>query len=277
MNSKIIQKNVSLKDKNTFKINAVAKYYAEVSNKQELIDVISRAKNNNLPFFVLGGGSNTLVSNFDGLIIKYIASTIFDDFNIEAGALLSDVLKKSIELELTGLEWAIGIPGTMGGAIYGNAGVKDGSISDIIEEVEVFNGQDIVVLKKQDCLFNYRDSVFKKNKDWIILSCKLKLEKGENVLERAREQFQKRNIIQGNSLGSIFRNLEGVSAGELIDKCGLKGKRVGGVIVSEKHANWIINDQNGTSEDVKKLINIIKKEVKQKFNIDLTEEIQYLR
>jgi UDP-N-acetylmuramate dehydrogenase len=273
----IIQENVSLKDKNTFKIDGIARFYAEVDNKNDFLSIIKKAKEQSLPIFVLGGGSNTLVSDFNGLIIKYIASDISDDFKVDAGAQLSKALVKSIELSMGGLEWAMGIPGTIGGAIYGNAGVKDNSIGDIIEYVEIFNGENIEKINKDKCSFSYRHSIFKEKSNWIILSCKLNLERSRGVKERANEFFQKRSKINGNSLGSVFRNPEGEkTAGELIDSCGLKGKRIGGVIVSEEHANWIINDQNGTSEDVKELINLIKKEVRNKFDIDLKEEIQYL-
>jgi len=276
MKNDIIRQNVSLKDKNTFKIDGIAKYYVETKSKDDILAIIQEANKINLPFFILGQGSNTLISNFNGIIIKHKSSHISDAFNIESGALLSNVVKKSIQLSMTGLEWAIGIPGTIGGAIYGNAGVGNFSIGSIIESVEIFNGKEIQVLNNKECLFSYRASIFKKNKNWIILSCKLKLKQGKDIDLKVKDFFNKRKVIKGNSLGSIFKNPEGCYAGELIEKCNLKGKRVGGVVVSEEHANWIINDKNGTSEDVKTLISLIKKEVKNKFNIELKEEIQYI-
>jgi UDP-N-acetylmuramate dehydrogenase len=169
-----MQENVSLKNKNTFKIGGKAKYYTEVSSKEELKKVLAL----NLPFFVLGEGSNVLVSDngFNGIVIKLNFKDILikdNTIQVGAGLLLRDLVLKAKELNLGGIEWAIGIPGTIGGALFGNAGVPNFTIGNMVKQVKVLQGNKVKTFKQQDCLFNYRDSVFKKNKDLIILSALL--------------------------------------------------------------------------------------------------------
>ncbi|MDD4358612.1 MAG: UDP-N-acetylmuramate dehydrogenase [Candidatus Pacebacteria bacterium] len=276
-----MEKNISLKNKNTFRIGGNAKYYAEVDSKEEFLKAFKEAQKLNIPVFIIGEGSNLLVSDngFDGLVIKLNLKEIAARSNIlsaEAGAYLRDLVFKAKELNLGGIEWAVGIPGTIGGAIFGNAGVPNHSISDLVKEVEVFNGEEIVKLKKEDCHFSYRNSIFKKNNSLVILKAKFEFEKGENVEDKMRDYLAKRKIIKGYSIGSIFKNPQGYSAGKLIDECGLKGEKIGDAMISSEHGNWIINLGNAKSKDVEALIVIIKGEVKKKFDIDLEEEIRRL-
>lgn len=271
-----MQENVSLKNKNTFKIGGKAKYYTEVSSKEELKKVLAL----NLPFFVLGEGSNVLVSDngFNGIVIKLNFKDILikdNTIQVGAGLLLRDLVLKAKELNLGGIEWAIGIPGTIGGALFGNAGIPNFTIGNMVKQVKVLEKNKVKTFKKQDCLFNYRDSIFKKNKDLIILSALLEF-KGHFNKELAKEFFKKRNSIKGYSIGSIFKNGENYYAGKLIDDCGLKGKQVGDAIISYENANWIINLGNASSKDIEDLILIAKTKVKEKFNIDLVEEIRRL-
>ncbi len=255
------RKNISLKKYTTFQIGGKAKYFFVAKTKTELILAIELAKEMNLPFFILGGGSNLLVSDngFDGLVIK-IGRPLF-----------LYVLK--------GLEWAAGIPGTIEGAVYGNAGAFGKSMKDVVETVEIFDTKTgkIKFFKNKDCKFGYRDSVFKKNKNLIILSVKIKLKKSNpKKIKEYLKQRKEKQLLGYASAGSIFVNPKELTAGQLIEKCNLKGKRIGHVKISEEHANFIVNLGKGKAKDAKKLINLIKKTVKKKFRINLEEEIQYL-
>jgi UDP-N-acetylmuramate dehydrogenase len=286
-----IKKDIALSDYTTFKIGGPAKYFYVAESQEELLKAISLAKELNLPFFVLGGGSNLLVSDqgFDGLVIKNQCSNLEVQDNyifVESGVLLNHLVSISMENSLGGLEWGGGIYGTVGGAIRGNAGAFGEAIGDVVKEVEVFNVEtgEIEKLSQSDCQFAYRESVFKKRKNLIILSVKLELIKNNNEEAEINKQkminymLNRKNTqpLSFPSAGCIFKNPADVSAGHLIDECGLRGKIINDVQVSEKHANFIINLGEGSASDVMQLIDIIKKAVKDKFNIQLEEEIQYL-
>ncbi|MCX6759149.1 MAG: UDP-N-acetylmuramate dehydrogenase [Candidatus Nealsonbacteria bacterium] len=319
------QKNVSLKNYTTFKIGGMAKYFFKVRTKEDLIKAVNTAKKLKLPFFVLGGGSNLLVSDkgYDGIAIKIKNEKLkiknknkkFKNIYCEAGVLLGEIVDLAIQNNLTGLEWAIGIPGTVGGAVFGNAGAFQKSMKDIVKEVEVLDAKDLrfKIYDFKKCKFGYRNSVFKRKKNLIILSVvfKLKKEKKSEIKKKIKKCLnykKERQPLDYPSAGSIFKNPSGFSAGELgeesklssspfaaarqgeedesssstiaaawlIEKCGLKGKIIGQAKISEKHANFIVNLGNARAKDVKKLINLIKKEVKKKFGVLLDEEIQFL-
>ncbi len=313
-----IQFNVLLKDYTTFRIGGRTKYFFIARTKNELIEIIKSARRNNLPFFILGGGSKLLISDkdFNGLVVKIQNSEFkVQDSQIFAGAgvLTPKLIAIALDNNLTGLEYLKGIPGTIGGAIRGNAGASGGSITgfigDVIKQVEVFdkNKEKIKVFKNKECRFNYRTSVFKENQSLIILSCILQLKKGnKSEIEKRMNDYleyrKKNQPLNFASCGSIFKNyvlsksevsnfnkklikefpeLENfikkgtIPAGYLIDKCNLKGKIIGGAKVSEKHANFIVNFKNAKAKDVKELIDLIKNKVKDKFKIELEEEVQY--
>jgi len=253
------QKNVSLKKYTTFRIGGKAKYFFVAKTKDNLIEAIKTAKKKKLPFFILGDGSNLLVSDkgYKGLVIKF-------------GQPLSLYV-------FQGLEWATGIPGTIQGAVCGNAGAFGKSMKDVVKEVKVFDTktEKIKNFKNKDCQFSYKNSIFRKKKNLIILSVEIKSKKSNP--KKIKEYFNYKKETQPlnfPSAGSVFRNPAGFFAGELIDKCGLKGKRVGNVKISEKHANFIVNLGNGKAKDVIKLIKLIKNKVKKKFGVVLKEEIR---
>ncbi len=283
-----LKQDILLKDYTTFKIGGKAKYFYKAETKEELIKAVKITKKIKLPFFILGGGSNILVADkgYQGLVIKMLHTNhlILDTkISTEAAVPLSLLVKKSLDSNLTGLEWGIGIPGTVGGAIRGNAGAFGKSISDIIKQVEVFNSEKekIENYSQKNSDFAYRESVFKKRPELVILSAELELKIGnkEEIQKKMKECLDYRKNSQPlefPSAGSIFKNPPDISAGQFIDRCGLKGKRIGDVEISRKHANFIINLGNGKAEDVLKLINLMKKQVKDKFNIQLEEEIQYI-
>jgi len=294
-----IRENISLKNYNTFRIGGKARYFFVAKNKEDLIKAIKLTKDFKLPLFVLGNGSNLLISDegFKGLVIRIMNQELRIKKNLihaETGVSLGQLMSLALKNNLSGLEWAAGIPGTLGGAIYGNAGAFGKSMGDNVKEVEVLDIRDlrfkIYDLKK--CKFGYRDSVFKKKKNLIIISAKILLKRSDKkeIRDKIKEylDYRKKNQpLNFPSIGSIFKNpaperslVRGrpfnFSAGELIEKCGLKGKRIGDVKISEKHANFIINLGKGKAKEVRKLITFIKKKVKERFGITLEEEIEIL-
>jgi len=307
---KKIQSNINLSKYSTFRIGGEAKFFVEIDNKEDLLKSFDWAFRNNQEVFFLGGGSNVLINDkgVNGLVLRLINSSIdFEDEKVVcgAGSNLIALSRVSASKSLTGLEWAIGIPGTIGGAVRGNAGAYDLSISDIVEEVVVFDvlDREFKTFKREDCCFSYRSSIFKENKNLLVWSIVLRLKKGN--YSKIDEQINKNLISRNNSqpklpsAGSVFKNLkfedvlrdnivvaewakkEGVvkngmlASGWLLDKLGFKGKTMGGVKVSLEHANFIVNTGKGRAEEVVMLISYIKQQVRNRFKIQLFEEIQY--
>ena len=281
-----LRENVLLSEYSTFRIGGPARYLIEVDNAEDLKKVIQKALELNLQFIVIGGGSNILFSSkgYNGLVIVFKSNNTFsiNDNLIEVDASVSlNYLINKLN-NYTGLEWAVGIPGTVAGAINGNAGAFGGEMSELIKQVKVLEVKDNQIIEKnfskEDCKFSYRNSIFKNNSNLIIASAILELKKDseENVKQKIKNNLSKRMSKQpkGFSIGSIFKNGEDFSAGELIEKAGLKGLQIGDAKISDEHANFIINLGEATSDDVLELIKIIKKEVKEKFSIDLEEEIK---
>lgn len=289
---KIIE-NELLSKYTTFRIGGPAKYFFEAKKIDEVVRAVALAKKLNLSFLILGGGSNILFSDegFNGLVIKMNCKNVFFEKRkgkiiAEAGILLGHLVSESIKNGFSGLESLVGIPGTLGGAIFGNAGLGKGSccIGDSVERIRLLmpNGK-IKEVKKEWAEFSYRYSRLKDfdlNRRPIILSAGLKLKKGDRK-ELEKTMKEKVELRFGKypakpSAGCIFKNLVDSSSALLIDKCGLKGKKIGGAQISKKHANFIINTGGATAQDVLDLINFIKKEVKKKFRIKLEEEIQII-
>jgi UDP-N-acetylmuramate dehydrogenase len=304
-----IQKDVLLAKYTTFRIGGPAKYFVEVKTLEELKEALVYAKKNNLEFFILGGGSNLLVSDagFPGLVIKNkLCCTKIEGetMEVDAGVFLAKVVRDSMENNLTGLEWASGIPGTFGGAVRGNAGAYGGEAKDVLESVKVLDTEkmEIKVCQKDECDFRYRHSMFKNSPKLIILSAILRLKKGnrEESQKKAQEIIAARiaKLPQGApSAGSFFINpvvhneklikefeeekgvksKEGkLPAGWLIEKVDLKGKKVGGAVVNDIQANYILNTGNATAEDVIILSSLVKQKVRVKFGVQLKEEVQFV-
>jgi len=285
-----LQKNIPLKNYTTFKIGGPAKYFLKARKKKDLIKAIKAAKEFNLSFFILGVGSNLLISDkgFKGLVIKNEARNFEikkERIIAESGAILDKAVARAVKVGLAGLEKGSGIPGTLGGAVYGNAGCPKGDweIGKIIKEVELLmpSGK-IKRVGKNWLSFQYRNSRLKKVKDKkpIILEIVLKLKKGraQDLKKRQQEilKIRSEKIPAGFSAGSIFKNPSKKPAGFLIEKCGLKGRKIGKAQISQKHANFIVSSKGAKATDVLKLINLAKKKVKNKFGINLKEEIQFL-
>lgn len=300
-----VEQGILLKDYTSFKIGGPAKYFFEAKTSQDLVRAIKAAKELNISFFILGAGSNLLVSDngFNGLVIRACESQLEAQNScliVSAGAKLVDVVSFAIDNSLTGFEWAAGIPGTLGGAVRGNAGAFGKFMNDVIDWAEVFDTQNLEVrkLNNEQCRFGHKISVFKKNPGLVILSAEIHLEKGDKGQSRKQVSEylnlrEQKHPLDFPSAGCVFenyipkknewrpefakfKNLGYIPTGFLIDECGLKGTIIGQAQISLKHANFIINLGGASSQDVVALINLAKTKVKQKFGINIKEEIQYL-
>lgn len=303
-----VKKNVLLNKYTTFKIGGPAQYFLIAKKKEDIIKAVKVAKKLRIPFFILGGGSNLLVSDegFKGLVIK-IQNTKYkirgNYLYAKAGMPMTALVKKTCQLGLSGLEWAAGLPGTLGGAIRGNAGAFGGEIKDVVFKVEALDEKgNLRRLSRKKCNFSYRSSIFKK-KNWILLSAILKLKKGNRrtsqFIARGNINYRKKkHPLNYPSAGSVFKNVDFkkipkkyrikfskivkkdpfpvVPAAYIISEAGLKGKNIGGAEISKKHPNYIINKRKAKAKDVVNLINLVRKKVKNKFGITLETEIQYL-
>lgn len=283
-NSLEYYEDASLKKYNTYRIDTKCKYLIFPKNKEELKDLLKYLNTTNEKYIVLGNGSNVIFKDlyYNGIVIllhKLNKMTIINDtIEVEAGYSLQKLAIETCNKGLEGLEFACGIPGFIGASIAMNAGAYNSSLSEVVETVEVINPDfEFVNMSCQDLEFEYRSSMFKKNKNYIIVSAILKLSKGnkEEILEKISKRRVKRIETQPldmPSAGSVFRNPKGMHAGELIEKCGLKGYNIKGAEVSEKHANFIVNKGGATGENIIKLIEKVTNEVKNEFHVDLILE-----
>jgi UDP-N-acetylmuramate dehydrogenase len=305
-----IQEDIPLKDFTTFHLGGPARFFAEVKNKKDLEKALQFAKEKKIEWFILGGGSNLLVSDqgFDGLIIKINnRESKVEGSKIIAGAglLLSEIVSLARRNSLSGLEWATGIPGTVGGAIFGNAGAYGSATGDNIAKVEVFDSTQEKFSWKDcsgtDCQFDYRTSLFKQQKELIIFSAvfSLVLGQAEEISAKIKKIIRERagKIPQGPSAGSFFKNPQvenpkalaefkqdqgvesrggKIPAGWLIDQLDLRGKKIGGAMLSQEHSNFIINTGGAKTEDIIILSSLIKQKVRNHFGVQLEEEVQFL-
>lgn len=281
-----IEKDISLSTLTTYKTGGIAKLVVYPNNINNLKQLLKLIHKHNIKYFILGKGSNTLFSDkeFNGVIIKLDKLNNFEiketEIYVESGMILSKLVQASIKNELTGLEFAIGIPGTIGGAIYMNAGAYGSKMSNIVKSVIVLDEKlQIEEIPLEKLKFDYRYSIFQANKNLICVAANIKLEHGnhDEIDSKIKENLLKRKNSQSleyPSAGSVFRNPEGNYAGKIIEELGLKGKNIGGAEISTKHANFIINKNNASSSDILNLIKLVQKEVKDKYKIDLKLEQQ---
>lgn len=285
LNQNSFKKNVVLAPYTTFKIGGPAQYFFAAKSSAELIDAVSWAKKNKMPYFILAGGSNILISDqgFKGLVIlnrssdcRRVENKVICSSGLKLGQLIAFCAKNN----LSGLEFLAGVPGTVGGAVFGNAGRPDLGIGNFIKSVKVLTkaGQ-LKTLSQKECRFNYRQSRFQKSNE-IIIEVVLAFEPGRpaEIAAKIKEAVSLKKKVQPleyPSAGCIFKNPAGdKSAGWLIEEAGLKGKKIGGAMVSEKHANYIINTGGAKAEEVIILISLIKQKVRTKFKIQFQEEIK---
>lgn len=281
-----VKENEPMSLHTTFKIGGAADYYVSASTVKETIDVVTLCKSENVPYTICGNGSNLLVSDegIDGVVINVAASNAEVDgttVTAESGALLSKIANTALKAELSGLEFAAGIPGSIGGGIYMNAGAYGGELKDVIKNVTYLDEDGTVkTASAKDCGFGYRKSIFT-GKKCVILSCTAELSKGDyaEIKSKMAELSAKRTEKQPLSVpsaGSTFKRPEGHFAGGLIEQAGLKGFSVGGAQVSEKHAGFVVNKGGATAADVTNLIKHIQKTVKEKFSVELEPEIKII-
>ena len=320
-----IQEDISLASYTVIKIGGPARYFCDVTDANELEAAVRFAAEKELLFFVLGAGSNVLISDngFPGLVIHLRNHAIKIEGETAyagAGVMMPRLAMVTVQVGLTGFEWGTGIPGTVGGSIRGNAGCFGGEVRDNVESVMVFDTKKVTrlaqapaerasfKLQATSCGFGYRESIFKKRPEWIIVDATFKLKKinpatAQNIFRKIQKKSKERveeQPIGEKTMGSTFKGVtasddiiaflrraniawqKGVnrrgflSAGFLIEYAGLKGCRIGGAEVSSRHANFIINTGTATASDVVELVTRIKDTVKDKFGISLEEEIQYL-
>ena len=302
-----VKLNEPMSKHTTFKLGGPAKYFMTIDKTDKLVEVLNFLREENVEYVILGGGSNVLCTDkeLDAVVIKVASSEIKqlenDILQVDAGCITVAVARESVRLGLTGFEWGIGVPGTIGGAVRGNAGAMGGDMKGNIEKVEVYRQGEILELQNEECEFTYRESIFKNNND-VVLRVWLKLakstEESKDLMKKALENIQYRNSTQPQgfaSSGCIFKNVivneqlitnneqmipqefldKGViSAGWLVDNAGCKELKIGKAQVSEKHANFIVNLGGATAEDVKNLIDEVKEKVYNKFKINLETEVQ---
>lgn len=284
---KVIEKP-SMKNYTTYKIGGYAKYIVFPEDEKKLIDLLKYLHMEKEKYKVIGNGSNLIFSDdgFDGVIIKLdeLNNLDIDGTIIKVGAGYN-LMRLSLKLSRSGykgLEFAAGIPGSVGGAIFMNAGAYGSDMGYIAREVKVITPEfEIKTLSNKEMDFHYRTSFLKQNPDYICLEATLCLEKGneKEIMDLINDRKKRRvesQPLSYPSAGSVFRNPTGTSAWKLVEGVGYKGKRIGGALVSPMHANFIVNDGNAKAEDVKKLIETIKKEVKQKYDIELKEEQEFV-
>ena len=310
MNNLHIQENVPLAPLTTFKIGGPARYFTEVSDASGITEAFEWAEKQQVSTFILAGGSNILFpdAGYDGLVIRIVGEriTITDALvTASAGAVLGNVINESLEFGLQGMESMSGIPGSLGGAVRGNAGAFGTEIKDVVSKVKAVNRATGLVkdFSPVECEFAYRQSFFKRHPEWVILEAQLRLQPGGNpseLLALARETRAKREAKHpqdAKCAGSFFMNptvtdekllLEfeeetGVPsrngklpAGWLITQVGLRGKTIGGAQMSKQHPNYLVNTGTATADDVLMLASFVKTRVRNELGIQLREEIQFV-
>ncbi len=299
-----LRKNFPLKPLSTFKIGGKARFFVEVNNEKEFFEAIKKSKELDIPYAVFGGGSNVVFP--DGLLNYLLIKLNIGGSEIlglkivvGAGLNLAKVIKTANKNGLAGLETLAGIPGTIGGAIVGNAGAYGHSISEVVEKVEAWNGTIKKWISNMECHFQYRESIFK-NKPWIILRAVLRFKKGKaeklkkisaGIMRFRNKKYKKRLRCPG----SFFKNVlaGGVSkrsselidenkiiggkipAGYLLEQAGANGMKFGGIKVADFHGNLLVNQGGATAKDVRKAAKALKERVYRKFGIHLEEEVRY--
>ncbi len=303
-----IQENIILAPYTTFKIGGPAEYFALVKTLEELQDALLWAKEKEKDIFVFGGGSNLLIGDngIKGLVIKLDLQRLEFDENkviVGAGVNLAYLLNQALENNLTGLEFAAGVPGTVGGAIRGNAGTYGVAMGDVVTAIRYLDkNNELKTMAKNEADFAYRHSIFKVN-NYLIVEAELLLERGDVAASKALVQerllYRKNNHPNQPSAGCIFKNIDfreadiealkskgievgkflehkKIPAGYLIEKADLKGKTIGQAQVSPQHANYIINLGEAKAEDVVILTSLIKQQIRDKFGLQLEEEVQFV-
>ena len=284
-----IYENVSISKYTTYRVGGICRVMAYPTDVSELIKLLKLLKSRNIKYKILGNGSNLLFSDkeYDGFLIKlnsFDTLTFLGNNKVKVGAGYS-LIKLSLmaaKKGLTGLEFASGIPGTVGGAVFMNAGAYKSDMGYVVETVKVLTPNlEIINLENKEMNFHYRSSFLQTHRDYVCLEVILKLNVGkreaiEDVIRERRERRVASQPLEYPSAGSVFRNPEGGFAGQLIEESGLKGMTKGGAMISDKHANFVINYKDATSSDIKYLIDLAHDTVLEKYNVDMKIEQEFV-
>ena len=283
-----VKKDEPMKSHTTFRVGGPADYFVTPQTAEEVAKVIEACTQEKVPYYIVGNGSNLLVSDkgYEGVIIQ-----IYKQMNqvkvegaqihVQAGALLSMIAKRALDAELTGFEFAAGIPGTLGGACVMNAGAYGGEMKDVLKSVTVLTDKgEVKTLAKEELELGYRTSVIAK-KGYIVLEAVLELQKGEKekiqaVMDDLKERRVTKQPLEYPSAGSTFKRPEGYFAGKLIQDAGLKGYRSGDVMVSEKHSGFVVNVGKGTYRDAMRVIEHVQRAVYEQFGVELELEVKWV-
>ena len=284
-----IEKDVFLDKYTTYKAGGVARAIVYPKNEGQLVALLKLLKSENISYKILGNGSNLLFSDkaYEGVLIRLSEFSEIEFFGnnkvrVGAGFSLIKLCHLVAKKGLTGLEFAAGIPGTVGGGVFMNAGAYKSDMGYVVQEVKVLTPDfKVITLENKEMQFHYRTSFLQTHPEYVCLEVIFRLEKGERaaiekVMNDRRERRMESQPLEYPSAGSVFRNPEGMFAGKLIEDLGLKGFQIGGAKVSEKHANFIINYDHATSSDIKSLIEYVKERVKQEYHIELKVEQEFV-
>ena len=283
-----VREHEPLQPHSWYGIGGRARYFLELADDAPLPELVGRLNRDQVPYLVIGAATNTLFAGDElpGLTIKLSTARISidgDAVSVSAGTLMPKLAAETARAGRTGLEFGAGVPGTVGGSVFGNAGAFGGEVKDRLLRAEVVDPQGTrQVMTVAECAFGYRDSVFKRSRDrWVITSATFATasEPPAAVRKRLLEVQKHRRAtqpIEKRSLGSTFKNPPGDSAGRLIDACGLKGLRIGGAQVSPKHANFIVNLGGASADDVLALVAEMRDRVQERFGIELEPEIRVI-
>lgn len=290
INSSRMFLNEPMSKHTSFKIGGPAQCFINAENVEEIKQICKVASKNDINLTIIGNGSNLLVTDkgINGIVVKVNIKKFELEFSnddvsliVGAGNKLGEIAQKLLRNEITGFEFAAGIPGTIGGAVRMNAGAYGKEMKDIVETVKYMDYDGNIYEKSnKDLEFEYRKSMFAKNK-FIILEAKLKLQKGnaqdiKNKMLEFEQSRKEKQPLEFPSAGSTFKRGTDFITAKLIDDAGLKGYRVGGAMVSTKHAGFVVNENNATAQDVLNLVKHIKQEVYKKFNKKIELEIQVI-
>lgn len=282
--------NEPMTNHTSFKVGGKADFLVTVTEVEEIKKIIELSRRKNIPLTIIGNGTNILVrdAGIRGITLKLEFKKMTKDiendkitYTCESGLPLTLIATRALEDEASGLEFAFGIPGTLGGAIRMNAGAYGGEMQDIVQETTYIDEDgDCYTINNEEHEFEYRNSIFSKIPA-IILQSKLVLNKGnkkeiEEKMQENKKSRQEKQPLDYPSAGSTFKRGDGFITAKVIDECGLKGYKIGGAQVSEKHAGFIINTGEATAKDILDLIKYVKEKVKQKTNLDIEEEIQII-
>ena len=281
-----VETDRTFKQLTTLRIGGPIDAVVSPHNDIELMALLKYVKAENIPYKMIGKGSDMLCSDrpYHGIVIRldrHFHETVFTDNTVtaQAGASIIALSVEAMRRGLSGLEFASGIPGTVGGAVFMNAGAYKSSMSEILTEVFVYHDGIAEWLDAKDCEYGYRTSIFQKHPDWVILAAKMKLtEKNSEEISHLMDDRRKRRMqsqpLEYPSCGSVFRNPEGMNAWSLIDGIGYRGHSRGGVQVSEKHCNFIINTGDAKADDYLALVEEIQARVKEKYGVELKTEME---